>query len=268
MFNVECWMLKVPDKFNPERKSGVRIRADLFLVEKGFCETREKARRLIIAGKVRSGPDRLVAKPSETISPDTEIILDEAEKFVGRGALKLLSVLEKHLNDFSGLTALDLGASTGGFTDLMLQKGASKVYAVDSGTSQLHDKLRNDIRVVSSENTNARYLGENFLPEKVDVVTMDLSFISATKVLPSADKFLKPGGIAFILVKPQFEAERKDVGKGGVVKDENVIQRCISKVADFAENKLGWGKIDIMPSTLKGPKGNQEYFIVFRKVQH
>lgn len=199
------------------------------------------------------------------LPPDTEIILDEADKFVSRGALKLIDALEKHLFDFSGLTAFDIGASTGGFTDLMLQKGVSKVYTVDSGTSQLHQKLRNDPRVIFRENTNARYLDENFLPEKVDIVTMDLSFISATKVLPSADKFLKPGGIAFILVKPQFEAERKDVGKGGVVKDENIIQGCISKVANFAEKELGWKKTDIMPSPLKGPKGNQEYFIVFRK---
>ena len=251
---------------NPERKSGARIRADLFLVEKGFCETREKARGLIIAGKVRTGPDRLVSKPSELLPPGTEITLDEVEKFVGRGALKLIPAVEKHLNDFSGLTALDIGASTGGFTDLMLQKGASKFYAVDSGTSQLHHRLRNDPRVVSRENTNARYLDENFLPGKVDVITMDLSFISAVKVLPAADKLLKPGGIAFILVKPQFEAERKDVGRGGVVKDENVIRECISKVADFSENELGWKKIDVIPSALKGPKGNQEYFIVFRKI--
>lgn len=241
-----------------------RQRADALIVAKKLCESREKARTLILAGKVRIGKDRLVRKPSEILDADCEIRIEEDLPYVGRGALKLLPALDKYLPDLSGKIAFDIGASTGGFTDLMLQRNAVKVYTVDAGTGQLHSKLRYDPRVFWKENTNARNLPDNFLPEKVDIVTMDLSFISATKVIPSADKFLKPGGIAFILVKPQFEAEKKDVGKGGVVKEPEVIQSCIQKVANFAES-LGWQLLDVIPSGLKGPKGNLEHFLIFRK---
>ena len=143
-------------------------RADILLFEKNYCESREKSRTLILAGKVRTGPDQLVFKPSEKYPEDTEFIVAQDKQYVSRGAMKLKSVLEKYLSDLTGMIALDIGASTGGFTDLMLQKGAGKVIAVDSGRGQLHGKLRDDPRVVCHEQTNARYIDESIVPEKVD----------------------------------------------------------------------------------------------------
>ncbi len=242
-----------------------RLRADILLVEKGLCESREKARKLILAGKVRLGADRLISKASELFESDAPISVEEPSQYVSRGAVKLLPALDKHVPDLTGLVVFDVGASTGGFTDLALQKNARKVYTVDSGTAQLHGKLRADPKVLWRENTNARSLPDNFLPEKVDLIFMDLSFISATKVIPSADKFLKNNGLAFILVKPQFEAGRGEVGKGGVVRDPLVIESCIENVSSFAKS-VGWTAIDRIPSGLKGPKGNQEHFIVFKKL--
>ena len=248
-----------------ERKYMTKKRADILLLEKGLCESREQAKRLILAGKVRAGKDRVIQKSSEEFTDDTEFILEETIPYVSRGAYKLLPALEKYLPALDGMTALDIGASTGGFTDLMLQRGAMKVYAVDVGTAQLHQKLRENPKVVSIENVNARYLDGTHIPGMTDVLTMDVSFISATKILPSVNPFLKDGSFAFILVKPQFEAGRAEVGKGGVVKDEGVRMRCVDEIAKFAELQLNWKKMDVMASPLLGPKGNQEYILVFRK---
>lgn len=246
--------------------SGKKERADVLLFEKGICESREQARRLILAGKVRIGSDRVIQKASEMLDPDVELLLDEPSPFVSRGAYKLMPALDKFMPDLTGLTAFDIGASTGGFTDLMLQRDAKKVYTVDVGKGQLHSKLRNDPRVAWHEKVNARYLKESFLPEKVDIITMDLSFISVTKVLPAVSVFLKTEGLAFILVKPQFEAEKNEVRKGGVVRDEKVRQKCVDKVVKFAEDKLSWKGLEVVPSPISGPKGNQEYVAVFRLI--
>ena len=241
-----------------------KLRADLLLLERGLCRDEEEARTLILAGKVRSGADHLVAKSSEIFPFDAELSVSSSCPFVSRGAYKLIPALEAHLPDLSGLVAMDIGASTGGFSDVMLQRGARKVYAIDSGRGQLHAKLRGDPRVISLEKCNARHLSTGMFPEKADLLTMDVSFISATKILPAVSALLKAGAWAFILVKPQFEAERRDVAAGGVVRDEAVRQACVEKVATFAERELGWCRIAVMRAEITGPKGNQEFMAVFR----
>ena len=239
-------------------------RADMLLWESGMVDSRARAQALIMAGKVRVGPDRVVAKPSEKFPVDTEFAVDAGKEFVSRGAYKLLPALDKHLPDLSGMVALDVGASTGGFTDLMLRRGAEKVYCVDSGRGQLHDKLRRDSRVVCLEKTNARYLDASLVPDAVDVVTMDVSFISATLLMAPCSRLTREGAWAFILVKPQFEAGREEVPRGGVVTDERVMRAAVEKVADYAENSLEWKFLEAIPSPIKGPKGNQEFVAVFR----
>jgi len=242
-----------------------KYRADELLVENGLCADLKEAARFILAGQVRIGKDHLVKKASEKYTSDVVFELENKSPYVSRGAYKLMPALDKYLPSMDGLLALDIGASTGGFTDLMLQRGASKVYTVDSGRGQLHQKLRNDPRVVCHEKVNARYMETGFIPEKVDAITMDVSFISVTSVLPAANGFLKDSGIAFILIKPQFEAGRENVGKGGVVRDESVINACIEKVKAFASAQLRWENLDVISSPIKGPKGNQEYMAVFKK---
>ncbi|MBN1863725.1 MAG: TlyA family RNA methyltransferase [Victivallales bacterium] len=243
-----------------------RDRADILLAASKLCESREKARTLILAGKVRVGDDHVVSKPSDKFPCDTKFILHSPDPYVSRGALKLIPALDKHLPDLNGLSAMDIGASTGGFTDLMLQRGLAKAYAIDSGRGQLHQKLRDDPRVVCLEKTNARHIDSSSVPEQVDIITMDVSFISATLLIPQATALLKPDGWAFILVKPQFEAEISDVGKGGVVKDPEVHRKTVEKVVHCAENQASLTFLDLIPSPIKGPKGNQEFIAVFRKL--
>jgi len=240
-------------------------RADALLWERGLAESRTKARAMIMAGKVRTGPDSVVSKPSEPIPENATLTVDSGPEYVSRGALKLIPALDKHLPNLAGATALDVGASTGGFTDLILQRGAEKVYCVDSGRGQLHDKLRRDPRVVEMERTNARYIDDSMVPDPIDVLTMDVSFISATLLMGPCSALMKKNAWAFILVKPQFEAGKKDVPKGGVVTDENIRQAAVDKVAEFAERKLNWTFIEAIPSPIKGPKGNQEYVAIFKK---
>jgi 23S rRNA (cytidine1920-2'-O)/16S rRNA (cytidine1409-2'-O)-methyltransferase len=238
-------------------------RADVLLFESGLCDSRELARKLVMEGRVRIGSDHVVRKPSEQYSSDTIFSLPGVDAYVSRGAQKLLPALDKHLPDLTGLAAMDVGASTGGFTDLMLRRGARVVYCIDSGRGQLHGKLRADSRVRCFEKTNARYLPDDFLTEKVDVITMDVSFISATLLLKPTAKFLKKNGLAFVLVKPQFEAGRKDVGRGGVVRCEIVRQKAVDKVVEFAKNNVGLTFLEVLQSPIKGPKGNQEFIAVF-----
>jgi len=241
-----------------------RKRVDVLLVERGLCESRSRAQRLILAGQVRNGPDHVVSKPGTELPVDAELQVVESCPYVSRGAYKLLPALDAHRPALDGAICLDIGASTGGFTDLMLQRGAARVYAVDVGYGQLHLRLRQDSRVVCLERTNARRLGADQIPEAADILTADLSFISVTKVLPACARFLKPDAWAFVLVKPQFEAGRREVGKGGVVRDEAVRKRCVKAVCMFAEHELGWRVVDVIPSPIRGPKGNQEYVAVFR----
>ena len=240
-------------------------RADELLYEHGHCESRQEAALLIMAGKVRSSADSVVAKPSQEFPPDTVLLVDSGGQFVSRGAGKLKEALEKFAPDLTGRIAADIGASTGGFTDLMLAHGAEKVYAVDVGKGLLHWKLRSDPRVVCLEGVNARSLSAAEIPEPVDVLSMDVSFISATRILCAADGVMKKGAQAFLLVKPQFEAPKRDVPPGGVVTDPAVRKAALDTVLAFVAGHLDWMLLDVSDSPLKGPKGNLEYVAVFRK---
>jgi 23S rRNA (cytidine1920-2'-O)/16S rRNA (cytidine1409-2'-O)-methyltransferase len=242
----------------------LKKRADILLVEQGLCASRAQAQRLIMAGRVRASADHLIAKTSELLPATSQLTVDQPYPYVSRGAEKLLAALDAFKPNLNGLTALDIGASTGGFTDLLLQRGVSKVYAIDVGHGQLHQKLRQDSRVVCLEKVNARHLSPQHVPEKVDVLTADVSFISLRKILPVCAPFIKPQAWVFVLIKPQFEARREEVGKGGVVRDHTVRQRCITEICDFAETELGWHRLGIVPSPITGPKGNQESIAAFR----
>ena len=242
-------------------------RADQLVFEQGLSDTRERAKRLIMAGLVRVGVDgreTVVDKPGRMFVAGTVFSLEAGERYVSRGGGKLETALETFGLDVSGLVALDAGASTGGFTDCLLQHGAARVYAVDVGTAQLHEKLKADARVTSMENVNLRHAPADLLPEPVDLVVADLSFISLTKVLPALVRFLKPGGLVVTLVKPQFELTPEKVGKGGVVREEAFRQEAIDKVTAFAREELGLAPGGVVPSKVKGPKGNQEYLAMFR----
>src|SRR3954453_1791130 len=195
-----------------------KLRLDQLLVGRGFFPSREQARRAILAGNVRVGT-RIAAKPSELLDESAALSVRPSRKYVGRGALKLESALDHFHVEVQGKTALDIGASTGGFTDCMLQRGAGKVYAVDGGYGQLDWKLRNEPRIIVLEKVNARFLTAEKIPEAVDVCVIDVSFISLTLVLPNAFALLKSSGVILALIKPQFELQRSDVGKGGIVRD-------------------------------------------------
>ncbi|MFA4945036.1 MAG: TlyA family RNA methyltransferase [Lentisphaeria bacterium] len=243
----------------------MKKRADILLVELGLCASRALAQKLVLAGQVRTGPDAVVQKASDLYDPaTTKFQIATPCPYVSRGAYKLLAALEAFPPPLAGLVALDIGASTGGFTDLLLQRGVRKVYAVDVGHGQLHPKLRGDPRVVCLEKVNARYLSATDVPEAVDLLVADVSFISLKLALPAPARRLRPGGWAFVLVKPQFEAGRAEVGKGGVVKEEAVRQRCIAEIRGFAESALGWRCLGVVPSPIKGPAGNQEYVAAFQ----
>ena len=240
-----------------------KSRLDQLLVGRGFFPSREQARRAILAGQVRVGT-RIAAKPSELLDDETAVAIMPTRKYVGRGALKLESGLEHFHIDLQGKTALDIGASTGGFTDCMLQRGAKKVYAVDVGYGQLDWKLRNDPRVVVREKINARFLTADQVPELVDVCVIDVSFISLTLILPSAIALLKPDGVILALIKPQFELQRSEVGKGGIVRDPRLHQKAQDKIVAFVID-LGHVVAGIAPSAVKGADGNQEFFACIRK---
>ena len=231
------------------------VRLDLLLVERGLVESRSLAQRLIHAGEV-SVDGQLADKPGVTVPEDADLTLKAKPRFVSRGGEKLAAALERFPVDVTGLVAADIGASTGGFTDCLLQHGAAKVYAIDVGYGQLAWELRQDARVVVMERVNARYLAA--LPEPVDVIVSDVSFISLRIVYATAVHWLKPGGAAISLIKPQFEAGRADVGKGGVVRDPAVHRRVLETVtADMAA--LGLGLRGLMVSPLRGPAGNVEF---------
>jgi 23S rRNA (cytidine1920-2'-O)/16S rRNA (cytidine1409-2'-O)-methyltransferase len=241
-----------------------RTRVDVLLQQQGHFQSPIRAQTAIMAGLVRVGADHVVRRASETFAEGTVFNVSQPYPYVSRGAEKLQPALDKYLPRLEGRIALDIGASTGGFTDLMLQRGAAKVYTIDVGTGQLHAKLREDSRVVVRERTNARHLTEAEVGESVSVLTADVSFISLRKVLPAASQFLQADGWAFTLVKPQFEAERGEVGKGGVVRDATVRDRVVREICSFAESAMGWQHVSVLPSPITGPKGNQEYIAVFR----
>lgn len=235
-------------------------RLDQILVDKGFAKSRERAKTLIMSGNVvAEGFSNL--KPGTSLPENTEIRLKKEDfPYVSRGALKLKQGIENSDFDVKDLICMDVGASTGGFTDYLLQNGASKVIAVDVGYGQLAWKLRQDKRVVLFERTNIRNLEFEEVNLKVDLIVCDTSFISLKIVIPSSIKFLKPGGTIFALIKPQFEAGRDEVGKGGVVRDTAVHERIIEDLKIYF-SKLNLFHKNIVLSPIKGPKGNQEYII-------
>src|SRR6188472_1048462 len=240
-----------------------KIRLDQLLVARGFFPSREQARRAILAGQV-SVDTRVVDKPSELLDEETALAVKPMRKYVGRGALKLESALQHFDSDLRGKTALDIGASTGGFTDCMLQRGAEKVYAVDVGYGQLDWKLRNDPRVIVLEKINARFLTREHVPELIDICVIDVSFISLTLILPNALALLKQDGMILALIKPQFELQRSEVGKGGIVRDHGLHQKAQDKIVAFVAD-LGHVVAGIAPAAIKGADGNQEFFACIRK---
>jgi len=240
-----------------------KLRLDQLLFGRGMFPSREQARRAILAGEI-SVATRVADKPSELFDEQTEIEVKSIRKYVGRGGLKLESALDYFHVDVRGRTALDIGASTGGFTDCMLQRGAEKVYAVDVGYGQLDWKLRNDSRVIVVEKTNARFLTPDQVQELIDICAIDVSFISLTLILPNAFALLKPQGVILALIKPQFELQRPEVGKGGIVRDPHLHQKAQDKIVAFVED-LGHVVDGIAPSAIKGADGNQEFFACIRK---
>lgn len=242
-----------------------RQRIDLLLVERGLAESRTRAQALVMAGAVVAGETR-IDKPGQLVDPSVELRLKEdaaPQKYVSRGALKLEKALEVFPIEPAGRTCADLGASTGGFTDLLLQRGAAKVYAVDVGYGQLHPKLRNDPRVVVRERENARNLTAEALGERVELVVGDLSFISLKLILPAVKAILRPGGLAALLVKPQFEVGKGEVGKGGVVRDDAKRREALDAVAAFAR-ELGFEVLGHAESPIEGPAGNREWLLGLR----
>ena len=235
-------------------------RADQLLVERGLAESRAKAQALILAGLVFSG-ERKIEKAGQALGEDAPLeVRGKDHPWVSRGGIKLAHALEHFGWDVTGAVVLDVGSSTGGFTDVLLQKGAAKVFAVDVGTNQLAWKLRQDPRLVVHEQTNARYLTEEVITELVDIIVCDASFISLAKVLDKALGFARPGGRLIALVKPQFEAERHEIGKGGVVRDPQVHARICESVALWLQDR-GWNVAGLVTSPITGPEGNVEFLI-------
>lgn len=239
-------------------------RLDVLLLERGLVVSREKARTLIMSGNVYV-ENQKSDKPG-TVYKDDVLIEVKAPKvaYVSRGGLKLEKAIKVFDIDLSGKIAMDIGASTGGFTDCMLQNGAEKVYAVDVGYGQLDWKLRNDPRVINLERTNIRYIDEKLVPDKLNFFSVDVSFISLRLVLPVARKFMADGATAVCLIKPQFEAGRENVGKNGVVRDKNVHETVVREICEFVM-QAGFNILGLDFSPIKGPKGNIEYLIYIEK---
>ncbi len=239
-------------------------RIDKILVDRGLAQSRERARALIMAGQVVVS-DHVAEKPGQMAPLDADVRLKgEILPFVSRGGLKLQKALDEFGMDVTGLVALDVGASTGGFTDCLLQRGARRVFAVDVGYGQLAWKLRNDERVVNLEKTNIRYLTPERLPEIPDMAVIDASFISLAKVLPATMALIRNGGRIVALIKPQFEVGRGEVGKGGVVRDAAKHREVVEGVKSLAES-LGLDVKGITESPVLGPKGNREFLILLEK---
>jgi 23S rRNA (cytidine1920-2'-O)/16S rRNA (cytidine1409-2'-O)-methyltransferase len=240
-----------------------KARLDKVLVDRSFYASREQAQRAVMAGEVKIG-DRVASKPSLLIDSDALIATAQAPRFVGRGGLKLEGALGHFRIDVSDIVAIDIGASTGGFTDCLLQRGARKVYAIDVGRGQLAWKIRSDPRVTVFEKTNARTLAPELIGEPASLCVIDVSFISLTLILPNAFDLLTPTGLVLALIKPQFELARVDVGRGGIVRDTALHEKAQAKIIAFvAENEheiLGTA-----PAAITGADGNQEFFICARK---
>jgi len=231
------------------------IRLDHAIVERGLAETRSRAKALIMAGDVLVN-DQKETRAGRNVGENDVISLKEKPRFVSRGGEKLDKALDQFGIDVTGFVAADLGASTGGFTDCLLQRGATRVYAVDVGYGILDERIRTDPRVISMERTNARHLES--LPEPMDIVVIDVSFISLSLMFPVVKRILKPGGVCVPLIKPQFEAGKENVGKRGVVRDPAVHKRVLRDVLGFARAN-GLAASGLVPSSLRGPNGNVEF---------
>ena len=248
-----------------------KIRLDVLLVERGLAESRTQAQALIMAGQVRVA-GQVALKPATTVDASATLTVDSGPRFVSRGGEKLDAALEAFAIDVNGLVCADVGASTGGFTDCLLQRGAAKVYAIDVGKGILHWKLRNDLRVVVMEQTNARFVAS--LPERAGLVTVDASFISLKILLPVIKRWIFPSpltpppqeeGDIVALIKPQFEAGKKDVSRGdGVIRDPEIHKQVLLNVLGFARNE-GFAIRGLIKSPLLGPKGNAEFLVWLRQ---
>jgi 23S rRNA (cytidine1920-2'-O)/16S rRNA (cytidine1409-2'-O)-methyltransferase len=238
--------------------AALKQRADIALVERGLVDTRSKAQALIMARRVMLG-ERYVDKPGTQVSADDILRVVELEHpWVGRGGMKLAHALREFAIDVSGKTCADIGASTGGFTDVMLKSGAKKVYAIDVGYGQLDQSLRNDPRVINREKVNARYLGAEDFEDPIDFASIDVSFISLKLILPAVNEFLR--GELVALIKPQFEVGKPDVGKGGIVRDEAKRKDAVDGIVQFAREN-GFEVRGVIDSPIKGAEGNVEYLM-------
>lgn len=241
-----------------------RIRLDLALVQRGLCPSREQAKRLIMAGEVLLA-EEVITKPGWLVRQDAVLRVKEAPRFVSRGGLKMEGALEYFGISVEGFVAMDVGASTGGFTDCLLQRGAVKVYAFDVGTNQMVWKLRSDPRVVCRENFNVRHLQPADVPEQVDFIVADVSFISLTLVMPGALSVLKPGGQAVVLVKPQFELSREEIGKGGIVREPELHAKACTRIQTFVESQPDLEWRGLVESSIQGTDGNREFLAWFAR---
>lgn len=241
----------------------MKVRLDRLLVERGLAESREQARRMVLGGDVRVN-DRGAFKSAERISGDAEIVLKKAPEFVSRGGDKLARAFDAFDFDVRGRRCLDVGASTGGFTDCLLRRGAEAVIALDVGRGQLHWKLRNDPRVVVMERFNARHLSPGDLPWRPSRAVVDVAFISLKRILPPLREVLAPGAEIITLIKPQFEAGRAEVRRGGVVRDETVRRRVVETLHAFGERECGLTWMGECVSPLRGPHGNVEFLAWWR----
>ena len=250
------------DSPRPERPAKPKkIRVDQLLVDRGLVESRTKAQALIMAGKVFCGEQK-VQKPGDKILEDKALeVRGQDHPWVSRGGLKLDKGITEFGLDAKGAIAIDVGASTGGFTDVMLSHGASKVYSVDVGRGQLHWRLRTDDRVIVMESTNARSLDQEMIPDPIDAVVCDASFIGLEKVLPAAMALVRDGGWLLALIKPQFQVGKGQVGKGGVVRDPELHQQVCDEVRDWLNSLPGWTVQNLTESPITGPQGNVEFLI-------
>ncbi len=242
------------------KKTGTKSRLDVVLAARGLAPSRERAQALVLAGLVEVD-GRRAEKAGAPTPEDADIrVAGPDHPFVSRGGVKLAAALDAWAIDPAGLVCVDLGASTGGFTDCLLQRGAARVYAIDVGYGQLDTKIRSDSRVVVREKVNARFLSQEHVPEPAALAVLDLSFISVRLILPAIVPLLAPGAKVVVLVKPQFEAGRAEVGRGGIVRSEEVHERVVAEVRGFAAT-LGLSPLGVIPSPIRGAKGNREFLL-------
>lgn len=240
-----------------------KLRLDCLLVARGLFESREKAQRAIMAGEVLVA-QRTADKPGTRVAEDVEITVKAPMRYVSRGGFKLEAALAAFQIDPAGKIALDIGASTGGFTDCLLQQGAQKVHAIDVGHSQLDWKIRSDPRVVVREKCNARFLSRAEVPDPIPLCVMDVSFISLTLILPAAFELLTPEGVIIALIKPQFELSRQEIGKGGIVREPQLHQKAVEKIRQFVCEQLGKTWVGVIDSPILGTEGNKEFLACLR----